>query len=291
MIVKNNFKRYFKRYLGNRKGLVGFIILFALALMAVLAPVIAPYEPTQVDPTAILQPPSPRHPLGTNEVGEDILSLIIWGSRITLLVGFLATLVAVLVGTSVGVIAGYLGGLTDELLMRITDFFLVIPAVVLAIVVAAVLGNSLTNVILIIGLLSWPPTARVVRSATLVYKQMPFVDASKCAGAGTGHVLRRHILPNVLPLVYANTSLTIANSVFAQAALVFLGVGDINDISWGQILHFAYASGAITAGDYWYAIPPGLMIVLALLGFALTGYALDEVLNPRLKVGVAFEST
>jgi peptide/nickel transport system permease protein len=280
----------FRRYLGNRKGLVGLIILVVLAFMAILAPFISPYKPTQIDPTAILQPPSAKHLLGTNEVGEDILSLIIWGSRITLLVGFLATFVAVLVGTGVGVVAGYSGGLIDEVLMRATDFFLVIPAVVLAIVVAAVLGNSLVNVILIIGLLSWPPTARVVRSATLVYRQMPFVEASRCAGAGTVYILRKHILPNVLPLVYANTSLTIANSIFTQAALVFLGVGDINDISWGQVLHFAYASGAITAGDYWYAVPPGLMIVLAVLGFALTGYALDEVLNPRLKAGVVYES-
>jgi len=279
-----------KKYLSNRKGSVGLAILLVLVFMALLAPVISPYKPTQIDPTAILQPPSAKHLLGTNEVGEDILSLIIWGSRISLLVGFLATFVAVLVGTAVGVVAGYMGGLTDEALMRITDFFLVIPAVVLAIVVAAVLGNTLLNVILIIGLLSWPSTARVVRSATLVYKQMPFVEASKCAGAGTAYILRKHILPNVLPLVYANTSLTIANSIFTQAALVFLGVGDINDISWGQILHFAYASGAITAGDYWYAVPPGLMIVVAVLGFALTGYALDEVLNPKLKAGVVFES-
>ncbi|MCL5788244.1 MAG: ABC transporter permease [Candidatus Marsarchaeota archaeon] len=258
--------------------------------MAILAPYISPYNPNQIDPNAILQGPSFHHLLGTNEVGQDILSLVIWGSRVSLLVGFLATAVAITVGTTIGVAAGYFGTAADEVLMRLTDFFLVVPAVVLAIIVAALLGNSLLNVVLIIGLLSWPPTARIVRSSTLVYKHAPFVEASKVAGASSIHILRTHILPNVMPLVYANTALTIANAIFTQSALVFLGVGDINNISWGQTLHFAYSSGAITAGDYWYAIPPGLMIVLAVLGFALAGYSLDEAFNPRLKGGSVFGS-
>jgi peptide/nickel transport system permease protein len=277
-------------YIRNKKGMVGVGILVLLFAIAILAPFISPYNPTQIDPNAILQPPSAKHLLGTNEVGEDILSLVIWGSRISLLVGFLATAVAILLGTLIGVVAGYSGGIVDEALMRATDFFLVVPAVVLAIVVAALLGNSLPNVIIIIGLLSWPPTARVVRSATLVYKQMPFVEASKGAGGSTAHIIRKHILPNVMPLVYANTALTIANAIFTQSALVFLGVGDVNDISWGQTLHFAYSSGSITAGYYWYAIPPGIMIVVAVLGFALTGYALDEIFNPRLRGGAILVS-
>ncbi len=266
-------------------------MLIVLVLIALLAPVISPYPPTKIDLNAILSPPSYQHLLGTTEIGQDVLSLIIWGSRISLLVGFLATAVAMVVGTLFGIFAGYIGGIVDEVLMRTTDLFLVIPAVVLAIVVAAVLGNTLLNVVLIIGLLSWPATARVVRSATLVYKQMPFVEASKGAGGSTLHVLREHILPNVMPLVYANTALTIANAIFTQSALVFLGVGDVSDISWGQTLHFAYSSGAITAGDYWYALPPGIMIVLSVLAFALTGYALDEILNPRLRGGSLFGSS
>lgn len=278
-------------YRKNVKGMVGLGILVFLGVIALLAPYISPYNPNQIDPSAILQPPSAKHPFGTNELGEDILSLVLWGSRISLLVGFLATLIAIFVGTGVGVTAGYAGGWVDESLMRVTDFFLVIPAVVLAIVVAAVLGPSLLNVVLIIGLLSWPPTARVVRSQTLVLKTLPFVEASKASGAGTWFVIRRHILPNVLPLVYANTALTISNAIFTQSALVFLGVGDVSDISWGQILHFAYSSGAISAGYYWYAIPPGFMIVIAVLGFALTGFALDEVFNPKLKEGLVVGST
>jgi peptide/nickel transport system permease protein len=280
-----------KTYTSNKKGVVGLAILVFLAIIAIFAPYIAPYNPNAIDPNAILQSPSPKHIFGTNELGQDIFSLVIWGSRISLLVGFLATVVAMVVGTLVGIAAGYTGGLVDEALMRVTDFFLVVPAVVLAIVVAAVLSSSLLNVILIIGLLSWPSTARVVRSQTLVIKQLPFVEASKAAGASSFYIMRRHILPNVMPLVYANTALTIANAIFTQAALVFLGVGDVRDISWGQILHFAYSSGAITAGYYWYAIPPGAMIVVAVLGFALTGYALDEVFNPKLKEGVVFAST
>jgi peptide/nickel transport system permease protein len=278
-------------YRKNVKGMVGLGILVFLGIIALLAPYISPYNPNQIDPSAILQPPSAKHPFGTNELGEDILSLVLWGSRISLLVGFLATFIAIFVGTGVGVTAGYAGDWIDESLMRVTDFFLVIPAVVLAIVVAAVLGPSLLNVILIIGLLSWPPTARVVRSQTLVVKTLPFVEASKASGAGTWFVIRRHILPNVLPLVYANTALTISNAIFTQSALVFLGVGDVSDISWGQILHFAYSSGAISAGYYWYAIPPGFMIVIAVLGFALTGFALDEVFNPKLKEGLVVGSS
>jgi peptide/nickel transport system permease protein len=275
-----------KLYLRNRKGTFGLVLILALIAVAILAPFLSPYDPNVIDPTAILTPPSASHLLGTSEIGEDILSLVIWGTRISLLVGFVATAVAMFVGTGVGVLAGYLGGRLDEVLMRITDFFLVVPAVVLAIVVAALLGPSLSNIIIIIGLLSWPQTARVIRSATLVWKQFSFVDASKSAGSSTTFIIGKDILPNVLPLVYANTALTIATAIFTQSALVFLGVGDVNDISWGGILHFAYSSGSITAGYYWYAIPPGIMIVLSVLGFALVGYALDEVLNPRLKEGV-----
>lgn len=275
-----------KAYLRNRKGTFGLLILIFVIAIGILAPFLSPYDPNVIDPNAILNPPSAVHLLGTNEVGEDILSLIIWGARISLLVGFLATAVAMFAGTAIGILAGYVGGRLDEVLMRIADFFLVVPAVVLAIVVAALLGPSLSNIIIIIGLLSWPPTARMIRSSTLVWKGFSFVDASKSAGSSTMFIISKDILPNVLPLVYANTALTIATAIFTQSALVFLGVGDVNDISWGQILHFAYSSGSITAGYYWYAIPPGFMIVLSVLGFALIGYALDESLNPRLKLGV-----
>jgi len=275
-----------KAYLRNRKGTFGLLVLIFVIVIGILAPFLSPYDPNVIDPNAILNPPSAVHLLGTNEVGEDILSLIIWGARISLIVGFLATAVAMFAGTGIGILAGYVGGRLDEVLMRIADFFLVVPAVVLAIVVAALLGPSLSNIIIIIGLLSWPPTARMIRSSTLVWKRFSFVDASKSAGSSTMFIISKDILPNVLPLVYANTALTIATAIFTQSALVFLGVGDVNDISWGQILHFAYSSGSITAGYYWYAIPPGFMIVLSVLGFALIGYALDEILNPRLKLGV-----
>ena len=253
-----------------------------LVLIALLAPYISPYDPLKADPTAMFQPPSAKHLFGTNEVGEDILSGIIWGTRVSLMVGVLATTVAVLVGTLVGVTSGYMGGFVDEVLMRVVDFFLVVPNIVLAMVTASLLGPSLMNIIVVIGLLSWSGTARIVRSSVLVFKEMPFVEASRVAGGSTTHILRKHILPNVMPLVYATATLNIANAIFVQSALAFLGVGNIMDLSWGQMLHFAYKSGAIMAGYYWYALPPGAMIGLSVLAFSLSGYGLDEILNPKL---------
>ncbi len=277
------FRDFWSIYRSNKLGVVGLIIIVFFIIMAIFAPYIATHDPNKTNPAKYLLPPSEEHWFGTNEVGQDLFSRNIYGARISLLVGFLAAGVAVFIGVFVGLISGYFGGWIDEVLMRITDFFLVMPALVLMIVIAALLGPSLINVILVIGALSWSGTARIVRSMTLTIKEWPFIEAAKASGAGHFKILFKHIFPNVMPVVYANAALTISNAIFSQAALVFLGVGNVSDISWGSILHYAFSSGALGTGKWWYFVPPGIFILLLIYGFILVGYSLEEILNPRLR--------
>jgi peptide/nickel transport system permease protein len=269
-------------YRSNRMGMVGLLILVFFIAVAVLAPYLAPYDPNQVFASELLQPPSWSHLFGTNEAGQDLFSQVLYGSRASLTVGFAASIIAATIGTLIGITAGYFGQLPRELLMRFTDFFLVIPALVLMIVLASVLGSGLTGVILAIGLVGWTGTARVVMSQTLSVKEHAFIEASRTSGAGAIHILRTHVLPNVMPVVFAQAVLVVANSILYEATLTFLGLGNPNQVTWGQILQFAFISGAITTA-WWYVLPPGLSIMLVVLGFSLTGYSLDEVFNPRVR--------
>jgi len=276
-------KRFWELYKSNKLGVVGLCIILFFILLSLLAPYITPYDPEKTNPMEYLTPPNGKHWFGTNEVGQDLFSLNIYGARISLIVGFLAAGVAITIGVIVGLISGYFGGWIDEILMRITDFFLVVPALVLMIIVAALLGPSLINVIMVIGVLSWSSTARIVRSMVLSIKEWPFVEAARAIGGGDFYIIFKHILPNTMPVVYANAALAISNAIFSQAALVFLGVGNVSDISWGSILHYAFASGALSIGAWWYFVPPGLFILLLIYGFILIGYSLEEILNPRLR--------
>jgi peptide/nickel transport system permease protein len=269
-------------YRRNRTGMIGLGILVSFMAVAVLAPYIAPYHPAQIFLSENLRPPSWKHPFGTNEAGQDLLSQMLYGSRASLTVGFAASLIAASIGTMVGITAGYFGRLLRDLLMRLTDFFIVIPSLVLMIILAAVLGPSLTSVILAIGLVGWTGTARVVMSQTLTVKEHAFIDASRASGAGDLYILRSHILPNVMPVVFAQTVLVVANSILYEAVLTFLGLGNPSQVTWGQILQFAFVSGAITT-SWWYVLPPGLSIMLVVLAFSLTGYSLDEIFNPRVR--------
>jgi len=275
-------KVFWKVYRRNRMGMIGLGILVSFMAVAVLAPYIAPYDPARFFLSENLRPPSWKHPFGTNEAGQDLLSQVLYGSRASLTVGFAASLIAASIGTIVGITAGYFGRLLRDLLMRLTDFFIVIPSLVLMIILAAVLGPSLTSVILAIGLVGWTGTARVVMSQTLTVKEHAFIDASRASGAGDLYILRSHILPNVMPVVFAQTVLVVANSILYEAVLTFLGLGNPNQVTWGQILQFAFVSGAITT-SWWYVLPPGLSIMLVVLAFSLTGYSLDEIFNPRVR--------
>jgi len=231
----------------------------------------------------VLQPPSSGYPLGTDENGRSILTLLIWGSRISLFVGLLATLISMIIGTLIGLASGFFEGWPARLLFRVTEWFLVIPFVPLAIVLATVLGRSLINIVIVIGITGWAGTAMLIRSQTLSIKERPYVERARVLGAGRWHQMSRHILPNVMPMVFANTTLTVALAILAETTLSFLGLGDPTRVSWGTLLDDAFGVGAMTTGAWWYIVPPGVCVVLVVLAFTLVGQALEEVFNPRLR--------
>jgi peptide/nickel transport system permease protein len=266
-------------------GRSGVILLAVTIGLAIFGPMIFPFDPRDVGKTAqdILQAPSPTHWLGTDELGRDVFRQVLEGARISLLVGLAATAISIGLGSTVGIVAGYRSGLTDGALMRTTDFFLVLPALPLVIVLAALLGQSLVILMLVIGLTSWASTARIVRSQVLTIRERPFVTRVRSLGATDLRIIRDHVLGNVLPLIFANTVLVIAGSILAEATLAFLGLGDPTHVSWGTMLHYSFESGATGRGAWWYFLPPGFGIVMVVLGFILTGQALDRILNPRLR--------
>ncbi len=282
---------------GNRLGFAGLIVLTIFAVMAIFAPVLATVNPPQTNwepnnpgwtnPHAPTFTPSQYtgwvHPFGTDVNGQDIYSSTLYGARASLEVGLAATLISVVVGALVGLVSGYFGRFTDEVLMRVTDFFLVIPWMPLMIVMMAILGPKFIWVIVVIGITSWPPTARVVRSQVLTVKERQFIVRARAIGADDSHIMRRHIMPNVLPLIFANTVLLIATAIFSEAFLDFFGLGDPTVISWGTMLENAYDGNAFVSGAWWWIAAPGIAIVAIVLSFSLVGYAIDDVLNPKLR--------
>jgi peptide/nickel transport system permease protein len=206
-----------------------------------------------------------------------------YGSRISMAIGVTASAICVTIGGLIGIIAGYRGGLTGEALMRFTDIFLVIPALPFMLLISALLGPSLTNMILVIGVLSWPGTARIVRAQVLSIKERTFIERARAIGAGDAHIIRKHVLPNVIPLIFANTILIIAVAILMESTLSFLGLGDPLAMSWGAMLHFAFVSLAMSNGAWWYFVPPGVCIASVVLGFTFLGYAMEEILNPKLR--------
>jgi peptide/nickel transport system permease protein len=266
----------------NRAGMIGLGLLAAFCLVATVGVLLA----GPIDQVATYHQgldPTLQHLLGTDARGRDVLNLTIHGAQISIMVGVLASLIGIVVGAGVGIVAGFFGGRIDSLLMRITDFFLVLPTLVLAVVLAAILGRSILNVIVVIGITCWPSTARVVRAQTLTVRERMFVDRARAYGASPLRVMRRHILPNVFGLIIANTTLTIAAAIFFETTLSFLGLGDPDTVSWGSMLEQAYDYGAASLGKWAYVMAPGLCVVLVILAFTLIGSAFDEILNPRLR--------
>jgi len=269
----------------DRLGRVGLLILAATFIVAIFGPILFPFDPTAVGKSAadILHAPTMQHWLGTDELGRDVFRATIAGARLSLLIGLIATAISIVVGAVVGITAGYRLGVVDGLLMRITDFFLVLPALPLIIVLAALFGQSTFVLVLVIGLTSWPSTARIVRSQVLSLRERQFITRIRSLGATDLRIVVSHILANVMPLIFANTVLVIAGSILAEATLAFLGLGDPVHVSWGTMLHFAFESGATGRGAWWYVLPPGIGIVIVVLGFILSGHTLDRILNPRLR--------
>jgi peptide/nickel transport system permease protein len=264
-------------------AVVGVVVLGAIMVTALLAPWIAPYGlHEQVGPP--FEPPSRAHWLGLDDGGIDMVTLLMWGLRISLVVGFAATFVSIVIGGTVGLSAGYFGGKTDGVLMRITDYFLVIPDVPLMIVVAAIWGPSLFHIVIVIGILLWTSTARVIRAQVKSVRERVYIKRARALGAGHWRIVTRHVLPQVAPLLIANTVLTIAVAVFDETALAFLGLGDPSRISLGKIIENGFQRAAISAGAWWAIVPPGILVALLILSCSLIGQSLEEALNPRLRV-------
>ncbi len=282
-----NTHQVWKLYRANWQGMVGLYIMVFFLLMALLAPFLADHM--MLDPNAQVgrpyEPPSSPYYLwsGTDQVGQSVLAEFIWSARISLVVGLLATAISTVLGAGIGIAAGYYGGWQGEAWMRLTDVFLVIPWLPLAMVLAAMWGQNFWMIIVIIGITSWPGTARVVRSDTLRIREMQFIERARAIGSSNMHIMNRHVLPNAFPLIFANTVLVVAIAILSETTLSFLGLGDPLNFSWGTMLHYAWANGAAGLPAWWYLLPPGIAIVLVVVAFTFMGTAFDEVLDPKLR--------
>ena len=269
----------------RRRIAVGGAIVTAAALVALVAPLLAPYAvPHRLLTVAdVFARPSAAHWLGTDDAGGDVLVEVLLGARVSLVVGLFASLISVAVGGGIGLVAGYAGGKTESLLMRATDVVLVLPALPLAIVLVALTRPGLTTLILVIGLVGWTGTARLVRAQTLAVKELAFVRRARAVGATHTRILLRHVLPHVVPLLAANGALVVSQAILSESTLSFLGLGDPDLPSWGKMLEFALARGALSAGAWWALVAPGAAILAVVLGASLLGFGLEERWMPRAR--------
>ncbi len=269
--------------LHNRAAIVGIALIATFAGIALLAPWITPY-PVDAVSCGVFEAPSLSHWFGCDDGGIDMVSLIIMGSRISMLVGVTASLIAIGVGASVGILSGYYGGWVDAVLMRITDYLLIVPQIVLMMVVAVVWGPSLFHVIIVIGVLMWTSPARLIRAQVKGLRERVFIKRVESLGASHLHTILRHILPQIGPLLVANAVLAITTAIFNETALAFLGLSDPHAITWGTILEHAFDRAAVSSGAWWAVVPAGVAIALLVLGCYMLGRSIEDGLNPRLKV-------
>jgi peptide/nickel transport system permease protein len=269
---------------GSKQARVGTIILAIFILVAVFAPVLEPYSTTQ-QTGPVYAPPSSQHWLGTDDGGIDMLSELIQGARVSLIVGLAATVVAMGIGGGIGILSGYYGGRTDIALMRITDYFLVIPDIPLMIVAAAIFGHSLSNIVIIIGIIYWTSTARLLRAQVKSLRERVYVKRARSLGATHKRLITSHIMPQVAPLLVANTVLMVATAIFAETYISFLGLGDPSTISWGKLIENSLTGGAIFHSAWWAVVPPGLCVTVVILACTMLGQSIEDALNPRLRVG------
>jgi peptide/nickel transport system permease protein len=281
------------RAIGRRPlGAFGLVTIAVVVLIAVLGPLLAPQDPlasTSFDFAHRMEPPSGAHWLGTDESGRDLLSQFLLGARISLIVGLAAGLASAVFGAAVGICAGYFGGWTDRFLTFLDDWFLVLPFVPLAVLMAALLqddaeqipGGKTGIIVLVLAITGWAGTTRIVRAQVLSLRERAFVERARSQGASHFWIMRRHILPNVMPIVWANTVLIVALAVLGEAGLSYFGLGDPDAFSWGTLLYNGFQAGAINEGAWWYVGPPGLAITLFVLAFFAVGQSIEDAADPH----------
>ena len=276
---------YWRAYKRNKQGMIGLVLLTIIIALALLAPFL--FDKAQIGVSTStgerLAAPSSSNWLGTDKFGRDIVAMLAYGARISLLVGLAATIGTMAIGAVVGITAGYAGGKTDTFLNFLTNCFLVIPWIPLAIVLVALMGRGVWNIILVIAITSWAGTARLVRAQALTVKERTYVERARALGAGDWHLVSRHVLPNVFPVLFSNMVLAVSLAILSETTLALLGLGDPNTVSWGTMIGDSFEAGAIVAGYWWWIIPPGLCLIAVTLSFTMCGYALDEILNPKLR--------
>lgn len=276
-------RRFARSFFALPTGVAGLLILILFIALAVTAPLfIHPSDLSVTQATGpLLAPPLSGYPLGTDPSGRSVLQLVIWGTRPSLSIGLIATVLTMFVGSAVGLIAGHYEGFVARALMHVTDWFIALPSLPLAISLAAVLGQGAASITIAIAVTSWTGTARLVRAQTLAVEARPFIERARALGARDSQIMLRHVLPNVAPLILVSSTLTVASAILSETTLTFLGLGDPTAVSWGAMLNEAFGQGAVTAGAWWYLLPPGVAILIVVLGFTLAGRAVEHILNPR----------
>jgi peptide/nickel transport system permease protein len=277
-------RRFSRAFAANRGAMAGLVILVAITVLALSAPLFIHASDLDVvnAPGPSLAAPSARFPLGTDQAGRSVLDLLIWGTRPSLAIGVIATVLTMALGSVIGLLAGHYGGAIARILMAVTDWFIALPALPLAIALAAVLGQGDVSITIAIAVTSWPGTARLIRAQTMGVEARPFIERAKALGAGDGQLVIRQVLPNVAPFILVSGTLTVASAILSDATLTFLGLGNPTDVSWGSMINQALNQGAVTAGAWWYILPPGIAILIVVLGFTLIGRAVENILNPRM---------
>ncbi|MCF8108621.1 MAG: ABC transporter permease [Desulfohalobiaceae bacterium] len=286
--LKQFFREQSSIFQGEPLSVIGLIIVCGFILLAIFGPFIAPYGPFEatVDEYGLVpkdKMPSPEHWLGLTRFGYDVFSQTVLSARTAIVVGLISALMVVFVGANLGLLSGYFGGWLDEAIMRLTDIAYGIPFLPLAIVLMTLLGKGVHNIIIVIVILFWRTTTRVIRAQVLSIKERPFIQAAHVAGASHLRIIYVHIAPNVLPMTFLYIALAVGWAVLAEASISFLGFGDPNAVSWGQMVHHVFAGQMFRTAWWWY-LPPGICIILLVMGTFWIGLAYEKVVNPRLKI-------
>jgi peptide/nickel transport system permease protein len=276
-------KEFWLRFIRHRLGLTGAMVVLLLFIVSLAAPVLSPYDPSYIDIQSILEPPSYEHPLGTDQLGRDVLSRIIWGGRISLMVGFVAVGIATVVGVFLGAMAGYYAGYVDTIIMRFVDIMLCFPTFFLILAVVALLEPSIWNIMVVIGATGWMGMARLIRAEILSVKERDYVLAARALGASHARIIGRHIIPNAMAPVLVAATLGVAAAILTESALSFLGIGvQPPTPSWGNILTAGKDSIEVA---WWLSFYPGMAILITVLGYNLLGEGIRDAIDPRLRDG------